>query len=377
MIVSYLFQISLTLLFYVFVNFSTTWPRRVSKFLGLGRASLREKGEHIQARIGSSRFGAAVVSSLLEFQEVQLYFVGSIQVASFISFSPGNPNTGSSNSNSFGSALLSSAIVNILGVNGVYTILLSQVCLQRRGMHWWYIFVLMTVVFALAQAIVAGGRTLLPSTDALWDKLKSDHEIYACGNNPSPMTYCQPPLGFTAALTTGAQGRNLFAIVGSLAYAGLALDQLSYAFPGWISTLANKCKKSNDTSKPIDVVKKVWPWICHTYWFSIHVILLLGTLLYFATLLEVVPRAGIDDSTKWSFGQLIAVLVWAPTIVKYIYFSICKLKPVIPWPLSSSSLLARPTRRIDLVGESLISHNHSWYQGGVRRERITRSDDSA
>ncbi|KAI3318291.1 hypothetical protein HD806DRAFT_317365 [Xylariaceae sp. AK1471] len=326
-IMSYIFQISLALLFYVLINFSSVWPHRIGKFLGLGRASLREKGDSIQKRLASSRFGAAVLSSLNEFQEVQLYFVGSIQVASFISFNPDNPNTSSANSNSFGSALLSSAIINILGVNGAYTILLCQVGLQRQGMHWWYIFVLMTTVFALAQAIVAKGQSLLPSTEVLFDKLEDDHAIPACGGNPSPMTYCQPPLSFTAALTTGAEGRHIFTIIGSLAYAGLFLDQLSYAFPGWISTISNKCKISSNKSRAVGLLSRAWPWIRHAYWFSISVLLFLATLLYFAILLEVVPQAGIGDSTKWTFGQLIAVLVWAPTIAKYIYFSICKSVP--------------------------------------------------
>ncbi|KAI1170870.1 hypothetical protein F4777DRAFT_567666 [Nemania sp. FL0916] len=321
-IVSYLFQISLALLIYILVGISTNWPRRISNVLGLGRADLREKGHRVQTRLASSRFRATLISSLVEFQEVQLYFVGSIQVASFISFSPNNPNTSSSNSNSFSSALLSSAIINILGVNGVYTILLCQGCLQREGKRSWYIFVLMSIVFVLAQVIVGVGDSLLPSTEALWDKLKSDHPIFACGNNPSPMTYCPPPLGFNAALTTGAQGRHVFAISGSLAYFGLLVDQLAYASPSLVSTVTNKSKRLSGKPNITDCVRRAWPWLRHLYWFAIQVILLLGTILYFAILLEVVPRAGIRDTSKWSFGQIIAVTVWAPTIVKYIYSNV-------------------------------------------------------
>ncbi|KAI1109242.1 hypothetical protein F5Y14DRAFT_433347 [Nemania sp. NC0429] len=359
-IVSYIFQISLALLFYVLINFSTKWPHRIANFLGFRRVAIREKGDSIQTRLASSRFGAAVLSSLLEFQEVQLYFVGSIQVASFISFNPDNPNTSSANSNSFGSALLSSAIINVLGVNGAYTILLCQVCLQRQGMHWWYIFILMTLVFALAQAIVAKGATLLPSTEALWEKLKDDHPIYACGGNPSPMTYCQPPLGFTAALTTGTEGRHVFTIFGSLAYAGLFFDQLSYAFPRWVSIFSNKCEKMGEKTRAVRLLRRAWPWICHAYWFSIHVVLLLGTILYFAILLEVVPRAGIGDSAKWSFGQLIAVLVWAPTIVKYIYFCIFGTKEGFDEGTSNdhtTSRSERPSHEIDGLLENGIARS--------------------
>lgn len=369
---SYVFQISIAFLFYILINFCTTWPHRIAKFLGFRRASLREKGDSIQTRLASSRFGAAVLSSLVEFQEVQLYFVGSIQVASFISFNPENPNTSSSNSNSFGSALLSSAIINILGVNGVYTILLCQVCLQRQGMHWWYTFVLMTIVFALAQAIVAKGESLLPSTAALWDKLKDDHPILACGGNPSPMTYCQPPLGFATALTTGAQGRHVFAIFGSLAYAGLFLDQLSYAFPGWISTLSSQLKRPSDKSRAVGLLSRSWPWVVHAYWFAIHVILLIGTILYFAILLNVVPRARIGDSTKWSFGQLIAVLVWAPTIVKYIYFSICRsvLFNTYHHIIQYVSPCLHVQNRPGWLTQTLIFY--SWYQGRAGRGYIER-----
>lgn len=112
---------------------SSLWPRWIYAWLGCFSAPLQNKGRCLQSSLTSSRFTAAAISSLVEFQEDQLYFIGSIQVASLISFDPNNPNTGSSNKSSFGSALLGSAIVSALGINGVYTVLLCQVCLQRSG----------------------------------------------------------------------------------------------------------------------------------------------------------------------------------------------------------------------------------------------------
>ncbi|KFA74435.1 hypothetical protein S40288_10077 [Stachybotrys chartarum IBT 40288] len=345
-VLSYLFQTSLSLLFYVLVNFFKLWPRRIYAWLGCFSASLQNKGRRLQSSLTSSRFTAAAISSLVEFQEVQLYFIGSIQVASLISFDPDNPNTGSSNSNSFGSALLGSAIVSALGINGVYTVLLCQVCLQRSDMHWWYTFVLTSVVFVMAQVIVARDDMLMPSIEALWDKFSRDASVPACADNPSPMTFCGPPRGSVAAWSSGAEGRHVFVSVGTLAYVGLLIDQLSHALHD--RSLPQTCKLGSAPEPRLVVhAQSAWPWIRELYWFSIQALLFVCTLLYYAVLLRASPRAGIGDTSQWSFGQLIAVMVWAPTIIKYIYFNLFGME---------EGFEERVSKEYTILGRKRINH---------------------
>jgi len=212
----------------------------------------------------------------------------------------------------------------------------------------------------------------MPTMTALWKKFMDDEPVPDCGENPSPMTYCGPPLDSVAGWSMGVRGRYVFALFGSLAYLGLAIDQFSYAFHGKISTVAGKLGRPNHGSKAMRFARRAWPWVRDIYWFIVEAILLLGTLLYYAILLEASPQARISDSSEWSFGQLIAVMVWAPTIVKYIYFNICKSdvhsRSIIM--VSSRHCLphveGRPARRTC----SLISHHHSWYRGRVRRAHI-------
>jgi hypothetical protein len=318
-ILSYLFQTSIALVFFILSRIFTPWPGTIFRTLGFCRISLREKSQRLQNKIYSTRFAAAVLTSLVEFQEVQMYFVGSIQIATLISFNPSHPNAGGSNSKSYASALLSSATASALGVCGVYTILLCQICLQREGMRWWYLFILMTVVCGLAVAIIAGSSSLLPKREDLWEKFRTDEPLLHCGGNPSPMTFCGPPLNAVAAWSSGAEAKYVFAVFGSLAYIGLFIDQLSYA-------LRDKTMRSLENPlsglRNIPLATKAWPWLRDTYWLAMQTFLLTCCILYYALLVQVSPRAKIGDATEWTFGQLIAVMVWAPTIVKYIYFNI-------------------------------------------------------
>jgi len=180
----------------------------------------------------------------------------------------------------------------------------------------------MTIVFALALAIAVEGEALIPPVDALWEKFKGDEPVPACGGNPSPMTYCG--LSIIPAEPWGAG--TLFAIFGSVAYVGLAIDQLydgiRARFPTWADKLGRRCHDSKATR----IVRRVWPWLRDIYWFGIQAILLFSVAWYFAVLLDASSEASIGDTTKWSFGQFIAVMVWAPTIAKFIYYNICKFR---------------------------------------------------
>lgn len=326
---SYIFQTSLSLLLYILVNFFTFWPGQILRLLDPARASLREKGERLQARLAGSRFGAAVISSLVEFQEVQLYFVGFLQIAIIVNSNLSHYGTGGFNSNSFVNAILNSIVATILGVHTVYAILLCQVCLQRERMHWWYTFVLMTVVFILALAINFQAKLMPPLVD-VFKQLQADKPVPACGHNPSPMTYCHPVNDNRTTFDKkdfpydppGEKEKKIFAVVGVVSYVGLALDQLYNGrrswYPAWVDALGRRGHDLVATKR----AKKVWPRLRSAYWFSIQLALLAAIGFFFLTLLNTSPSTDIQNPRAWGFGQLIAVMVWAPTIVKYIYYNV-------------------------------------------------------
>ncbi|KAK3385575.1 hypothetical protein B0H63DRAFT_184718 [Podospora didyma] len=355
-IVSYLLQTALAVMFYLSLKASTTWTRKLFRCLSwlsypskTWREKLRKQGESLQSKVSCSRFGASVVSSLAEFQEVQIYFVASVQIATLISFNPMHPNASSVNSDSYGSALANSVIVKTLSISGVSCILLTQYTLQRNvGLHWWYIFVIMTAVLAMAIAIFAIRGDLMPPADALWNKFMGDAALNMCGNNPSPMTYCRPNHVPYISAIYNTTGTYIVVYLGIVVWVGLLVDQvastvdkLAGRFP-WLQQKLERGKQNVRRKTWLEQGAKEWEnnsawtwctkigWIgirCFivVYWIAMEIAAIWMVLGYVdTTLILVTSNSTIEiiDSTEWSFGQLIAIMVWAPTVVKYFYFII-------------------------------------------------------
>ena len=328
--ISYFFQASLALLFFVLTKLLSTWTgRAVTLFRRCdGSPDPHRQGAQLQSRLASSKPGAAITSSLVEFQEVQIYFVAVVQIAALISFNPANPSAGSSNQNSFSSALLNSIAVSGLGIYSTFGTLLTQCCLQRADMHWWYTFVIMSVTYVLALTIFARNPSLLPPTDGLWTSFKASAPLAQCGFNPSPMTYCSLSYdSYNTLFSSGGSAGGIgLATFGAVAWWTLLIDQLAFSIRDKLPHVSRRLSSLDRTGIFGRVLKsRAWPWMLSLYWGSVQGFLLYGTAAYLGTLVRVVSRTSIGDTANWTFGQFIAVTVWAPTIIKFIYFNICKL----------------------------------------------------
>jgi len=353
-VLAYLLQIGLAIMLHLCLKFTTTWTRKSYNLLSRCEArntgkGTRKRGEQLQSSMAASRFGAALISTLVEFQEVQIYFVASIQIATLISFNEANLNVGSVNSSSYGGSLLNSVAITTLSVTSVSCVLLIQRSLQRVGMHWWYPFVTMTVTFALALVIFGSQKALMPSVDGLWDKFKQDSRLSLCGDNPSPMTYCRPPSG--ASITRDVVSVHAVGSAGSVVWMGLLVDQIISTAGDLAAKLPLSVQRWLFGANPDRTVNNIraWPdkvgewkktktgtWVSRAY----DAIMSLGVLWmiasYVSALRPLVMRIDIGDTSGWTFGQFVALAVWVPTIVKYVYYNICKClspEPCSRWQL--------------------------------------------
>ncbi|KAK3314824.1 hypothetical protein B0H66DRAFT_563724 [Apodospora peruviana] len=324
-VLSYMIQFNFCLLLFALLKFSTTWTRRL--FTLLGR---RDQGICLQNRLASSRLAAAAVSSLVEFQEVQTYLVASLQLATLVSFNPGNAGTSSANNDSFGEAVLNSSIVALLSLTSMSCVLLTQCALQRAGMYWWYTFAIMTLTLLLALVIYANAGSLMPSADDLWDKFKGDAALASCGGNPSPMTFCPLPAKAFGYLLSGEGSVEnvgyLVVTVSIQAWLGLLVTQLCHTVPERFPGFAVRVRKLFLTATrrkcfgPVTINWKL------AYWAFIQVFLAYMVGNYIATLTNLLYGLDLGEPSAWSFGQLIAFMLWWPVIAKFVYFSIWGIK---------------------------------------------------
>ncbi|KAK5659305.1 hypothetical protein OQA88_1398 [Cercophora sp. LCS_1] len=328
-LLSYFLLTSLVLLFWLILKISRSWVRRLG--IPFGWLSRQDKDEFrdnlaaVQNRLTSSRLGTAITSSLVEFQEVQIYFIISAQVATIIAYNPSMSNVLGANNNSFSAVILNSGLAAFLNISSMGCVFLAQCSLHKAGMRWWYIFTILTISFALALTMFALRNRLMPPVETLWEQFKEDGPLPLCGGNPSPMTYCGQSLE-TSYLDNALSG-FLISALGGLTWLGLFFDQLVCSIRTRNPPLRYRLRRILDRYDHILQRKsRFWSGLAATYWFIIE-LLLFGVVTYhYSQLVLILENVSISDVSKWGFGQLIAVMVWAPTIVKCIYFNIFGVK---------------------------------------------------
>lgn len=354
--VSYLLQISAALFFWVLVKILTSWPRLIAwpfylilfvaqknrkrptvpgfdpnlspapydkePALPGRRRSAWMRANDIQNRLIEWRLHAATVSTLVEFQEVQVFFVGAIQVATLATFRPkGLSQSSDANSaRSFGEAILDSELVTFLAVNGLIPLLFVQCLLQRYGMRWWYTFALLWVTFVLALVVMARENSLISSYDTLWEVFMKNSPVALCGGNANPMVYCD---------TTGQYWQNTNAGV-TMIYVAMPFLTVDFLAPTMQTLRPFKAALSylrmlEDQSRMYAWVRnKFWPRFLRFVWFALECVLVLFMCSYFTALVEMAAlmNEGANSWGSWSFGQLIAVMVWVPLLFKFVYYNI-------------------------------------------------------
>ncbi|KAK2597550.1 hypothetical protein N8I77_012329 [Diaporthe amygdali] len=331
--VSYLLQVCTALFLWVVVKLLTSWTRVLiwpfcmckhgASLPGFSLANIQccrraawLQAAAIQDRLARSKLHAVTISTLVEFQEVQAWFVGAIQVATLATFQvTGGSALGSANTNSFGEAILSSRLVRTLAFDGIYPILLAQFILQQHEMRWWYSFILVLCNFALAMAVKARVAYRVADFDVLWAAFKDATSVDACGGNPNPMVYCNTFSAPWDPITMGT-----FWVYSVMAL--LVLDFFVHHLRDspWIRGTSYTLERANGPSR--------W-WAHMSFWrpvlrglrFFHEYILVLLAGFYFVSML-VMTSAMRDSLGNWSYGQLVAVTVWVPTLTKFLYYNI-------------------------------------------------------
>jgi hypothetical protein len=255
------------------------------------------------------------LSTAIEFQEVQGFFVIAIQIATLATFryACGASCPVLDSVESVGEILMTSELVRTLAINSILPVLLQQALLQSVGMRWWYSLTITTTLFFLAVAIQDGN--LFPPVQSLWEHLKVAEPILECGGNPSPKIYCLaglPQVGNGVPFIPGLR-------IAYVAMPFLILDQLAHSKP-----LRGYFEKMPKSAIVQDLAfRGIFRFVYHIVWIGLQLGLLVNVIVYLRDLLGITSGIGMDP-TQWTYGQLVAVMLWAPIVGKYIYYNVCK-----------------------------------------------------
>ncbi|KAI0424501.1 hypothetical protein F5Y09DRAFT_324267 [Xylaria sp. FL1042] len=278
---------------------------------------------------------AAAESIVVDFHEAQIFFVLTIQIATFWFF---NQKKVIENSNTYAEAGATFELAVLISFLGIGPVFLGQTVLQRSGRHWWYTTLLTSITAVVAWVLFAMTTDL--DYAAFWIKLKDDNPISQCGGNPSPNTYCGVYNGLNIYGRESFQTANkelpALALEGRLfdvldfvtiwAPTFLFVDQLFVWIHGlqlW-DQISRFCKRVSKWDKLYGPTKshmtKIFQFFLWVIWIA-HQSLLVISLVPLFTYLLFIFHTFTPITEGWSYGQLIASLIWAPLGLKLVYYT--------------------------------------------------------
>lgn len=295
----------------------------------------QKRGPTCLASIGEklSRHMSIAMSVLVDFQEAQCFFVISVQVAVLLAFGKFNVLRASSLAQlqtNYTDSVWISALTSTSVTYGLWA-------LHRSKLDSAYIHIWSMVCIILSGITVYRGIPEEPSLYGIdWaDRLP---RLDKCGHHPPPLIYCSDLYepgsypGSRRSDPAGADSLSLyFAICGILGIQKIASYVPSEHRFWAIFTRFSHAIQSKVPPRTCPFLASCLRVLVEIYFFLAIAVLLgvgMGGNLY-----NYQSEPGKPDN--WSFGQIIAVTIWVPVIIKYLYWAVCKWTT----PLSSVSYL--------------------------------------
>ncbi|KAM0561789.1 hypothetical protein ACHAPJ_002960 [Fusarium lateritium] len=318
-LISYVLQVCFAASLYLLLKGFTLWvtitqdtTRRKSKPepYRLKRSLTRIESMIWRDSGGLSRTSIAIATTLVEFQEAQAWFVFAVQIASILAIV-----VNSQEGTFWGEIVVNAAIAYHVSQNGVLPMFLVQICLHHEGIRNWHTFLGFFMEYLLA-IVATTQKVYFKDAFALF---KGQNEIKGCGLNPSPRTYC--------AATRGIDGQSFsffphpllykmtFLILDTIAIVALVADQLAWTLRKHHLTRhiqigsyrLGRWPRWGKQRRGLRI--KIW------FWRILEVAYLVVNILYMVSLTKVINSESFQ-AKRFSYGQIIALTVWGPVIVK-------------------------------------------------------------
>ncbi|KAK2689394.1 hypothetical protein QWA68_011887 [Fusarium oxysporum] len=346
-IVAYLIQFTIVLFFALCYKITKAWIRNftlISLLPFQGPAGAVETAFQWQKMVSRSTFGVAVASTLVDLQEAQAVFLGTISIAAIITFSSSS-GTGLGNISSLLSWLTNNLTVRGMVSAGMYPLLFVQLILQKTHNRWWYTLVLVFINWVLVVLIARPQTVDEPS---LLEHFTDSSPLERCGNHSGPRTFCQTfnkPAERGSSSTTGEELGHLDRDAESffkfhsriqapmhVIMAFLILDWILAMIRmhllergDWLSHKAHALVDSLPLRLKSFYTRRYFVLFTEAIWISMEVLtIVMGAIGVheFATFMHLLSggESGNESKvnlSKWGFGQLVAVCVWVPVILKF------------------------------------------------------------
>ena len=296
------------------------WPARNQK----------KRERHIQA----------IVMADIEFQKNQCYFAGAIQIASLVlSNHLFDPYFGPSRQQP---DALDAGFLLALSTNGYVPVILNLVTIKNNGRQSWYLLLLSLSIFALSTGTLTwlshfwANESMYDDPDHInssWNGICEHYDIGSlskacCGRNFANPSYMR-----------------IFATRGWLwAIWANCLCWLLYCVACKLVDMVDLTQRKFETDMKLHPLNSMLAWVKEN--FSSKAWSRLGMGLFVLTwslsfgyqfYLYNVVFSNAEIDTTWSFGQIVAITIWAPCLVEYLNLELSEY-PTAPYATSITQL---------------------------------------
>lgn len=339
-------------------------------------------------------FARAILSSIADLQETQAAFlitVASAAVATFL----GKKGTGLANISTVISWITNDTILRGVVAAGSYPLLLIQLVLHAAGTRWWYML-LFVVVNLIMVSLTHLPKDMDPGS-LLPHFQKAAVDLDACGQYPGPRTFCQkynnialnpirepgqffpfnskhpvPIYGISTILTLDWAFHVTYPTLQKLPMANSFRVLIRRAFKAVcqsITRIGSRHQRHRTTSglresmrvNPQHIHRYLWALI-ELFTLALCILAVVETSVFLGVLRK--SSEGDLNITKWAFGQLVAVAVWFPIVLKFFCLFICKtLKFQIDLARRSSGLMHETQWKL---GTSTSTYTRRWSSKGKK-----------
>lgn len=236
-----------------------------------------------------------------------------------------------SDADSLGSLLFQYDRVIILAALGMQCIALTQAGLRHAHLGSFYSLFWATLAAGFAAA---AGAMVIPSDVELVNKFfrESDEPgVKECGGNASLRQLCLADI-------VRFDIESMLVRATSVVMITLVLLWLDASIPLMVGP-KRRWSKEKTMSETLGILLAALPAVIQAILVVLELLLVAFTLISCIEMTKptLASRNGPWDS--WTIGQIIAMLIWAPIISKYIYLVICKFSASSQWYVHSNPLL--------------------------------------
>jgi hypothetical protein len=205
---------------------------------------------------------------------------------------------------------------------GILPILLMQIALRSVRLDSFYSLLLSTATFILAS--VSAKKLVTNDALLIYQVFNRQNLIPECGNNTTPRTFCLDESKYDII-----RPKNFSPFIPILVF--LWISKLGKQATYWFHAHSKGQSDPPEEDPPEEDPNPLWLWImvpAEIFFFAEEIYLVVSII---NNLIPVSANGGnsaanlmtmmyvVTPSLPWGIGQVIAVLVWAPTLAKYLY----------------------------------------------------------